>query len=85
MTHSQILAVAGVSVNLPVEEMGKQISASDIVWAYVDQSVFCPSLYSLRGFRIRDYKTHYYLYLRGFEGTYKEPSKNTFTQRLCIQ
>ena len=53
VTHSQILAAAGVSVNLPVEEMGKQISDPDIGWAYVDQSVFCPSLYALRGFRKR--------------------------------
>jgi len=53
VTHSQILAAAGVSVNLTVEEMGKQISDPDIGWAYVDQSVFCPSLYALRGFRKR--------------------------------
>ncbi len=51
VTHSQILSAAGVSVNLPLEEMGKQISDPDIGWAYLDQSVFCPSLYALRSFR----------------------------------
>ena len=36
VTHSRILASAGVSVNLPVAEMGKQISDPDIDWDYVD-------------------------------------------------
>ena len=53
VTHSQILAAAGVSVNLPVEEIGKQISNSEIGWAYADQSSFCPSLYGLTDFRKR--------------------------------
>jgi len=51
VTHSQILAAAGVSVNLPVEKIGKQISNPEIGWAYADQSVFCPSLYGLTDFR----------------------------------
>ena len=51
VTHSQILAAAGVSVNLTVEEIGKQISNPDIGWAYADQSSFCPSLYGLTDFR----------------------------------
>jgi|TARA_B110000881_G_scaffold75225_1_gene65526 anthranilate phosphoribosyltransferase len=51
VTHSQILAAAGVSVNLPVEKIGKQISDPEIGWAYADQSVFCPSLYGLTDFR----------------------------------
>ena len=51
VTHNQILAAAGVSVNLPVEEIGKQISDPEIGWAYADQSVFCPSLYGLTDFR----------------------------------
>ena len=51
VTHSQILAAAGVSVNMPVEKIGKQISDPEIGWAYADQSVFCPSLYGLTDFR----------------------------------
>ena len=51
MTHSQILAVAGVSVNLSLEEMGIQISDSEIGGAYVIQSAFCISLYALTDFR----------------------------------
>ena len=53
VTHNQILVAAGVSVNLPVEEIAKQISNPEIGWAYADQSVFCPSLYELTDFRKR--------------------------------
>ena len=53
VTHSQILAAAGVSVNMPVEGIAKQISNPEIGWAYADQSAFCPSLYGLTDFRKR--------------------------------
>jgi len=53
VTHSQILAAAGVSVKLSVEAIGKQISNPEIGWAYADQSAFCPSLYGLTDFRKR--------------------------------
>ena len=53
VTHSQILAAAGVSVKLSVETIGKQISNPEIGWAYADQSAFCPSLYRLTDFRKR--------------------------------
>jgi len=51
VTHNQILQAAGISVNLTGEEAGKQISNPDIGWAYIDQSMFCKSLYSLTEFR----------------------------------
>ncbi|MED5403823.1 MAG: anthranilate phosphoribosyltransferase [SAR324 cluster bacterium] len=53
VTHSQILAAAGVSVNMPVAGIAKQISNPEIGWAYADQSAFCPSLYGLTDFRKR--------------------------------
>ena len=51
VTHSQVLQAAGVSVNLSGEEIWKQICDSDVGWAYVDQSTFCPSLYGMAQFR----------------------------------
>ena len=53
VTHSQVLQAAGVSVNLSGEEIWKQICDSDVGWAYVDQSTFCPSLYGMAQFRRR--------------------------------
>ena len=53
VTHSQVLQAAGVSVNLSGEEIWKQIRDSDVGWAYVDQSMFCPSLYGMAQFRKR--------------------------------
>ena len=53
VTHSQVLQAAGVSVNLSGEEIWKQICDSDVGWAYVDQSTFCPSLYGIAQFRKR--------------------------------
>ena len=53
VTHSQVLQAAGVSVNLSGEEIWKQICDSDVGWAYVDQSTFCPSLYGMAQFRKR--------------------------------
>jgi len=53
VTHSQVLQAAGVSVNLSGEEIWKQICDSDVGWAYVDQSTFCPSLFDMAQFRKR--------------------------------
>ena len=53
VTHSQVLQAAGVSVNLSGEVIWKQICDSDVGWAYVDQSTFCPSLYGMAQFRKR--------------------------------
>ena len=53
VTHSQVLQAAGGSVNLSGEEIWKQICDSDVGWAYVDQSTFCPSLYGMAQFRKR--------------------------------
>jgi len=41
VTHNQILQAAGISVELTVEEVGKQISNPEIGWAYIDQRNFC--------------------------------------------
>jgi len=51
VTHNQILQAAGISVELTVEEVGKQISNPEIGWAYIDQRNFCRRLYSLAEFR----------------------------------
>ena len=53
VTHSQVLQAAGVSVNLSGEEIWEQVCDSDVGWAYVDQSTFCPSLYGMAQFRKR--------------------------------
>ena len=41
----------GFSVELTIEEAGKQISNPEIGWAYVDQNQFCPSLFGMAEFR----------------------------------
>lgn len=51
VTHCQVLRAAGVSVILSAEEVSRQLSDTEICWAYFDQSVFCPSLHGLTGFR----------------------------------
>ncbi len=47
VTHRQILAAAGVPVNLTPQEAALRLSDPKIGWAYVDQSLFCPALHRL--------------------------------------
>ena len=44
VTHHQILAAAGIQVNLSPEQAAARIADAKIGWAYVDQSQFSPAL-----------------------------------------
>lgn len=47
VTHRQILAAAGASVDLTPTQAANRIANPAIGWAYVDQSTFCPALHRL--------------------------------------
>jgi len=51
-THRQVLAAAGVNVNLSVQAAAAQIEGS-AGWAYLDQASFCPQLAALESLRER--------------------------------
>jgi anthranilate phosphoribosyltransferase len=51
VTHRQILRAAGKNDSLTTQQAAEQIANSDIGWAYVDQSQFCPKLNDLTDFR----------------------------------
>ncbi len=51
VTHSQVLAEAGIAVDLTVEQAAKQISQPTIGWAYLDQSHATPALFALKNLR----------------------------------
>lgn len=47
ITHRQVLAAAGVSVNLSPQGAAARLEEPDIGWSYVDQAQFCPKLHNL--------------------------------------
>ena len=51
LTHRQVLAAAGVPVDLTGEEGARRLADPGIGWAYVDQKTFCPKLYELAALR----------------------------------
>ncbi|OGI46858.1 MAG: anthranilate phosphoribosyltransferase [Candidatus Muproteobacteria bacterium RBG_16_65_34] len=51
VTHRQILAAAGLPVDLSVEEAAARLGEPGIGWAYVDQKAFCPKLHNLATLR----------------------------------
>jgi anthranilate phosphoribosyltransferase len=51
VTHRQVLAAAGLPVDLGPEEAAARLGDPAIGWAYVDQKAFCPKLYALTGLR----------------------------------
>jgi anthranilate phosphoribosyltransferase len=51
VTHRQVLAAAGLPVDLGSEEAAARLGDPRIGWAYVDQEAFCPKLYALAGLR----------------------------------
>ncbi len=53
VTHSQVLAYAGMDTNQSVETAVKRIENSDIAWAYVDQAQSNPALYALEDLRTK--------------------------------
>ena len=53
LTHAQVLAKAGISINLSVSAATEHISNPDIGWAYLDQAQSFPSLYALKDLRTK--------------------------------
>ena len=51
VTHRQVLAAAGLPVDLTPEEAAARLGDPGIGWAYVDQKAFCPKLHALAGLR----------------------------------
>lgn len=51
VTHRQVLAAAGLPVDLSPEEAAARLGDARIGWAYVDQKAFCPKLYALTNLR----------------------------------
>jgi anthranilate phosphoribosyltransferase len=51
VTHRQVLAAAGVPVDLTAEEGARRLADPGIGWAYVDQKTFCPKLHELAALR----------------------------------
>jgi anthranilate phosphoribosyltransferase len=51
LTHHQILAAAGINVNLMPDEAAACINDPQIGWAYVDQQHFSPALHGLTELR----------------------------------
>lgn len=50
-THRQVLRACGVPVDLTPDRAAARLANPAIGWAYVDQSVFCPSLHRLAALR----------------------------------
>ncbi len=53
VTHSQVLAEAGVNVDLSVADATKRINNPELGWAYIDQQHATPALYALEDLRTR--------------------------------
>jgi anthranilate phosphoribosyltransferase len=51
VTHRQVLAAAGLPVDLAPEEAATRVGDPGIGWAYVDQRKFAPKLYGLAALR----------------------------------
>ena len=53
ITHSQVLAHAGVTTDLSVQVAAERLSNPDLGWAYIDQAQATPALYELQDLRTR--------------------------------
>ena len=51
VTHRQVLAAAGVPVDLSLAQAAARLGDTAIGWAYLDQKAFCPKLYDLAKLR----------------------------------
>ncbi len=51
LTHRQVLAAAGIAVNMSPSQAAARIADPRIGWAYVDQEAFCPQLHALAELR----------------------------------
>jgi anthranilate phosphoribosyltransferase len=53
VTHSQVLSLAGVNVELTTAQAKDQINDSQLGWAYLDQAQASPALFALQDLRTR--------------------------------
>jgi len=53
VTHSQVLAEAGVNVDLSVQQAEDRLSDNELAWAFIDQKQATPQLYALQDLRTR--------------------------------
>jgi len=53
VTHSQVLAEAGVNVDLTIEQSRQRIENSELAWSFIDQQSATPELYALQDLRTR--------------------------------
>ena len=53
VTHSQVLSLAGIDVDSPVEQVRDRINDLEIAWAYLDQAQATPALFALQALRTR--------------------------------
>lgn len=53
VTHSQVLAFAGVDTQLRVQDATQRVNNNDIGWAYVDQAQATPGLFALQDLRTK--------------------------------
>lgn len=53
VTHSQVLSLAGVNVELTTAQAKDQINESELGWAYLDQAQASPALFALQDLRTR--------------------------------
>lgn len=51
VTHRQVLAAAGVPVDLAPAQAAERVGDPAVGWAYVDQKAFCPKLHDLSQLR----------------------------------
>ena len=51
VTHRQVLAAAGLPVDLSPQQAAARLGDARVGWSYVDQKAFCPKLYALTGLR----------------------------------
>jgi anthranilate phosphoribosyltransferase len=51
VTHRQVLAAAGLPVDLTPQEAAARLADPRIGWSYVDQKAFCPKLHALTHLR----------------------------------
>lgn len=53
VTHSQVLATAGVNVDLSIQQASDRLSNPNVAWSFMDQSLATPKLYALQDLRTR--------------------------------
>jgi len=53
ITHSQVLAEAGINVDLTVQQAADRLSDTELAWAFIDQKQATPALFALENLRTR--------------------------------